>query len=48
VSRGRIWNTEVNYGLTGLPVSPTPTKQQVANVARTYLLNAANRVERVY
>jgi len=43
-----IWNTEVNYGLTGLPVSPTATKQQIANVARTYLLNAANRVERVY
>ena len=43
-----IWNTEVNYGLTGLPVSPTNTKQQAANVARTYLLNAANRVERVY
>ena len=43
-----IWNTEVNYGLTGLPVSPAATKQQIANVARTYLLNAANRVERVY
>jgi len=43
-----IWNTEVNYGLTGLPVSPTRTKKQLANVARTYLLNAANRVERVY
>ncbi len=43
-----IWNTEVNFGLTGLPVSPVSTKQQMANVARTYLLNAANGVERVY
>jgi hypothetical protein len=43
-----IWNTEVNYGLTGLPVDPAPVDQQQANVARTYLLNAAQDIDRVY
>ncbi len=43
-----IWNTEINYGLTGLEVEPAPTKEQQANVAQTFLLNAANGVERVY
>jgi hypothetical protein len=43
-----IWNTEINYGLTGLEVEPTSRKRQVMNVVATYLLNAANGVERVY
>jgi hypothetical protein len=43
-----IWNTEVNYGLTGLPVDPAPVEVQQANVARTFLLNAADDVSRVY
>ena len=43
-----IWNTEVNYGLTGLPVDPAPVEEQQANVARTYLLNAAHDIDRVY
>jgi hypothetical protein len=43
-----IWNTEINYGLTGLEVPPAPENEQVANVVTTYLLNAANDVERVY
>ena len=43
-----IWNTEINYGLTGLEVPPAPKDEQVMNVVATYLLNAANDVERVY
>jgi hypothetical protein len=43
-----IWNTEINYGLTGKEVPPAPENEQVANVVTTYLLNAANGVERVY
>ena len=43
-----IWNTEVNYGLSGLEVDPAPVAQQKANVAQTLLLNAANKVARVY
>ena len=43
-----IWNTEINYGLTGTEVDPAPTDEQQSNVVRTYVLNAANRVERVY
>ena len=43
-----IWNTEINYGLTGTEVDPAPTNEQQSNVVRTYLLNAANGVERVY
>jgi polysaccharide biosynthesis protein PslG len=43
-----IWNTEINYGLTGLAVPPAPKDEQVMNVVATYLLNAANGVERVY
>ena len=46
--RKPIWNTEVNYGMTGKPVSLLPESQQAAYVARTYLLNAANGVNRVY
>ncbi len=43
-----IWNTEINYGLTGGEVPPAPQDEQVMNVVATYLLNAANGVERVY
>lgn len=48
-----IWNTEVNYGIRSgrfggtrsVPISPA---RQAAYVIRTYLLNAANGVRRVY
>lgn len=43
-----IWNTEVNYGMTGKPVRALSNSRQAAYVARTYLLNAANGVQRVY
>jgi hypothetical protein len=43
-----IWNTEINYGLTGLEVDPAGVDEQQSNVVQTYLLNAANGVERVY
>ena len=43
-----IWNTEVNYGLSGQPVPPAPVGEQQAQVVRTFLLNAANGVDRVY
>jgi hypothetical protein len=44
-----IWNDEVNYGLTnGSPVKPLSDARQMAFVGRTYLLNAANGVRRVY
>lgn len=43
-----VWNTEVNYGITGSTVQPAPAARQQANVAETLLLNAANRIERVY
>ncbi len=48
-----IWNTEVNYGLVGGPiagasVTPLSSDRQVANVLRTFVLNAGNRVDRVY
>jgi len=46
-----IWNTEINYGLTGgvvNKVSYLSNSRQAAFVARTYLLNAANGVKRVY
>jgi hypothetical protein len=43
-----IWNTEVNYGLgSGLAATPIPDSRQVANVMRTYLLNAAQGVQQV-
>jgi hypothetical protein len=47
-----IWNTEVNYGLvTGARVPtaarPIPSSLQVAYVLRTFLLNAAQGVQRV-
>jgi hypothetical protein len=46
-----IWNTEVNYGLGaigGMAAAPIPQDLQVAYVMRTYLLNAAAGVARVY
>jgi hypothetical protein len=48
-----IWNTEVNYGLVGgtvagAGVAPLSTDRQVSNVLRTFVLNAENRVSRVY
>ncbi len=44
-----IWNTEINYGLQGgEPAAPAPPEQQQANVATTYLLNAAGGIARVY
>ena len=46
-----IWNTEVNYGLvggTGGSVPRLSNARQSAYVARTYVLNAANGVKRVY
>jgi hypothetical protein len=43
-----IWNTEVNYGIgAGVAATPIPDSRQVANVMRTYLLNAAEGVKRV-
>ncbi len=48
-----IWNTEVNYGMVGGPtagagVAPLSADRQVSNVLRTFVLNAENRVSRVY
>ena len=44
-----LWNTEVNYGVTGAANIPRLSPpRQAATVARTYLLNAGNGVERVY
>lgn len=44
----QIWNTEVNYGIgAGVASTPIPDSQQIANVMRTYLLNAAAGVKRV-
>jgi hypothetical protein len=43
-----IWNTEVNYGIgAGVATTPIPDSRQIANVMRTYLLNAARGVTRV-
>jgi hypothetical protein len=48
-----LWNNEVNYGLhtaarAGTAARPIPAARQVAYVMRTYLLNAAAGVKRVY
>jgi hypothetical protein len=44
-----VWNTEINYGLLGGGTAKRiPAAKQAAFVARTYLLNAANNVKRVY
>lgn len=51
--RKPIYNTEVNYGLVGGPQAGAAARsisnaKQVGNVIRTYVLNAENRVSRVY
>ncbi|MFZ2013797.1 MAG: hypothetical protein WAV00_08255 [Nocardioides sp.] len=48
-----IWDTEINYGLQsgsrgGTAAAPISRAKQTANVARTYLLQAANGVKRVF
>jgi hypothetical protein len=45
-----LWTTEINYGVVGahLPVLSFPARKQAAYVMRTFLLNAANGVKRVY
>ena len=48
-----LYNTEVNYGLVGGPLAGAAAavispERQTAYVARTYVLNAGNRVGRVY
>jgi hypothetical protein len=44
-----IWNTEVNYGSdSGRGVPQLSSARQAAYVVRTYLLNAANGVKRVF
>jgi hypothetical protein len=43
-----IWNTEINYGLTGVEVEPADVEKQQSNVVRTFVLNAANGIGRVY
>jgi hypothetical protein len=45
-----IWNTEINYGLTGLGTNARNISRarEAAYVIRTYVLSAANRVGRVY
>ncbi|MGZ5399606.1 MAG: hypothetical protein ACXWDM_06290 [Nocardioides sp.] len=53
-ARGKpVWNTEINYGLVsgasgGDPAQKISNARQAAFVARTYLLNAASDVRRVY
>ena len=48
--RKPIWNTEINYGLTGRGTRARRLSagRQAAFVSRTYILNAAARVSRVY
>ena len=48
-----IWDTEINYGLQtgakgGTRAARISTSRQAANLARTYFLNAANGVKRVF
>jgi polysaccharide biosynthesis protein PslG len=45
-----IWNTEINYGLigNGKNAAKISVRRQAANVTRTFVLNAANRIQRVY
>jgi hypothetical protein len=42
-----IWNTEINYGMRSVGAAPISADAQAAYVLRTYLLNAANGVQRV-
>ena len=47
--RKPIWNTEINYGLLGGGTArKIPRAKEASYVARTYVLNAANKVRRVY
>jgi hypothetical protein len=47
--RKPIWNTEINYGLLGGGNAKTVSAQtQAAYVGRTFLLNAASDMKRVY
>lgn len=47
--RKPIWNTEINYGLLGGGVArDIARKKEAAFVARTFTLNAANGVNRVF
>jgi polysaccharide biosynthesis protein PslG len=44
-----IWDTEINYGLQGGQAVPLlPPEQQAANVAMTYVLDAAGGLGRVF
>jgi hypothetical protein len=45
-----VWNMEINYGVLGAHqlVSTLPMQTQASYVVRTYLLNAAANVKRVY
>ncbi len=52
-ARMPVWNNEINYGLragamAGRPAARIPAARQVAYLMRTYLLNAAAGVKRVY
>ncbi len=47
--RKPIWNTEINYGLSGPHnVAPVSASQQAANVSQTLVLNASADVKRVF
>ena len=47
--RKPIWNTEINYGLSGPHnVAPLSASRQAANVSRTLVLNANADVKRVF
>jgi hypothetical protein len=49
--RKPIWNTEINYGLQtggGGTARKISGRKQAANVARTYVLNAANGIKKVF
>jgi hypothetical protein len=43
-----IWNTEINYGLGSGSTKPISAARQASNVMRTYLLNAAAGVKRIF
>lgn len=44
-----IWDTEINFGLSGGdPATPASPEDQMTNVAMSYLLDAADGVQRVY
>lgn len=47
--RKPIWNTEINYGLLGGGTASNISRaKEAAYVGRTFVLNAANKVKRVY